>query len=134
MYSIVMVAAMTAAPATPDWCFKHGGCHGGCHGTYTSCCGGWGCGGGWGGWSHGCCGGWGCGGCCGGGGGCHGTVTVHGCCGGWGHPVAPYAGLAFSGCTGQTPYYTGCMGYGNYYTPVGPPAISYMARDPGSIG
>jgi uncharacterized protein (TIGR03000 family) len=129
MYSIVMVAAMTAAPATPDWCFTHGGCWGsnssGCCGGYggwscTGCCGGWG-----GGWGYGgCCGGWGC----------HGTVSVYscsGCSGGWGQPVGPYASLAFGGCHGG-PYYSGCSGYGpygpyasGYYVPAGPPVVGY---------
>lgn len=95
MYSIVMVAAMTAAPATPDFFFHNrggcSGCYGGCHGWSTGCTG---CCGGW--VSHGCCGGWSCGGCCGGWG-CHGFFTVRsGCCG---------------GCQG---YYTSCQGYSCY--------------------
>jgi uncharacterized protein (TIGR03000 family) len=135
MYSIVMVAAMTVAPATPDWGFKHGGCYGssccggygGCYGgsCYGGCSGsGWGCGGcggcGGGGWGHGFCGLFSCG--------CHGTANVYsGCCGG-GYPAAPYASLAFSGCCGgHGPYYTGCMGYGSYYTPVAPAGYGYAA-------
>ena len=134
MYSMVLVAAMTAAPATPEWGFKHGGCYGnggGCYGY--SCGGGWGgCGGCWGGggchgWGFGGCrGGWG--GCHGGGWGCHGAVSVYsGCNGGCygGHPVGPYAGLAFSGCHGAQPYYTGCGGYGSYVAPVGPVGVGY---------
>jgi len=128
MYSVVMVAAMTMAPATPDWGFKHGGCYG------SSCCGGYGYGGCCGGWGYGscygssCCGG-GWGGCNGGGFcglfscGCHGTASVYsGCCGG-GYPYAPYASLAFSGCCGGGPYYTGCMGYGSYYVPGAPVGV-----------
>lgn len=131
MYSIVMVAAMAAAPATPEWGLKHGGCYG-CYGG--GCYGG----GSFGGWSscHGCYGGGGWGGCWGGGGGwggggCHGFASVQGGCHGWGcngsgchgralHPVAPYAGLAFNGCGGgHGAYYTGCMGYGSYHTGMG---------------
>lgn len=141
MYSIVMVAAMTAAPATPDWGFKHGGCYGcyggGCYGGgWSSCHGCYGGGGCWGGggWGSGC---WGGGGWCG-----HGGVSVHsGCYGsGWGchgslHPVAPYAGLAFSGCHGQGAYYTGCMGYGSYYMSGSPtymvPTGGFAAPIPG---
>jgi uncharacterized protein (TIGR03000 family) len=123
MYSIVMIAAMTAAPATPDWCFKSGGCYGN-----TSCCGGgWGYGGCCGGMGYGgCCGGgWGFGGCCGGGWGCHGMASVHSGCYG-GYPAAPYASLAFSGCCGgHGSYYTGCMGYGAYTTPVAPAGYGY---------
>jgi len=131
MYSVVMVAAMTMAPATPDWGFHQGGCYG------SSCCGGYGYGGCCGGSAYGscygssCCGGWG--GCHGGGFcglfscGCHGTASVYsGCCGGGccgGYPVAPYASLAFSGCCGGGPYYTGCMGYGSYYAPGGPVGV-----------
>jgi uncharacterized protein (TIGR03000 family) len=87
MYSIVMVAAMTAAPETPDFfcCQKNYGCYGySCGG----CCGGYSCGGCCGGWSYGCC----CG-CSG----CHGYVTTYscyGCCGGC------YGSYAFNGCCG----------------------------------
>ena len=128
MYSVVLVVAMTAAPATPDWGMKHGSCYGnggGCYGGGWGCGGcygsGWGfggCGGGWGG-CHGA--GWGFGGCHGGGG-CHGVASVYsGCGGGFGHPVAPYGGLAFGGCCGgHQAYYTGCMGYGSYYAPAAP--------------
>jgi uncharacterized protein (TIGR03000 family) len=82
MYSIVMVAAMAAAPEAPNWCCKSysscSGCCGGCTGVYYSC--------------GGCCGGYSC---CGGYG-CHGVVTVYsGCCGG-----SCYGGWALSGCGG----------------------------------
>lgn len=99
MYSVVLMAALTAGVDTPS--FGHG-CHGGgwgghgCHGyggCYGSCYGGgWGCygsccGGGWG-----CYGGWGYGGCCGGGWGCYGGWgSCYGCYGGaWGVPGASY--------------------------------------------
>lgn len=144
MYSVVMVAAMTVAPATPDWGFKQGGCYGcnggGCWGSSCYGCSGGGC---WGSSCNGCSGGcWGSGchgggfcGFCGGGGfcglfshGCHGSTSCNGCygggCCGGGYPVAPYASLAFSGCSGAGPYYTGCMGYGSYYTPAGPYGVA----------
>lgn len=99
MYSIVMVAAMTAAPETPDFFFKKGGCHGcyggGCYGySCGGCCGGYSCGGCYGGgWGYGGCGGcWGCHGC-------HGFVTTHsgfGCGGCFGC----YGGHAMGGCCG----------------------------------
>ena len=38
MYSIVMVAAMTAAPETPDFFKKGGGCYGGCQGMAAGGC------------------------------------------------------------------------------------------------
>ena len=109
MYSIVMLAAMTAAPETPDFFFKNKG--GGCHGCY---------GGGGGGGCHGyaagggCYGnGWGHGGCRGGGfgGGCHGCFGGgHGLFGGHGFLGHKNGG---GGCCGgyAAPYYTGCGGY-----------------------
>jgi uncharacterized protein (TIGR03000 family) len=67
MYSMVLMAALTAGNATP---YCHGCC--GCWG------GGWGCCGCWGGWGYGC---WGCfGGCYGCFGGCYGC---YGCWGGY---------------------------------------------------
>lgn len=123
MYSIVMVAAMTAAPEAPDF-FKHkGGCYG-CYGCYGGSC--YGCFGG------GCFGG--CAGCFGGCAGCYG--------GGWcfcGFGKSASAGYAFvgsGGCYGAAaPYYASCCGYGipaasGFYTPLAqfvPPAISYAA-------
>lgn len=109
MYSIVMVAAMTAAPETPDFFFKKHGCNGcgGCYGySCGGCCGGYGCGG--------CCGGYSCGGCCGGGwgyggcsgcSGCHGFVTTHSCFFGHGGGCQGscygcYGGYAMGGCCG----------------------------------
>src|SRR5438876_933175 len=101
MYSIVMVAAMTAAPETPDFFCKKGGCYGG------GACYGYSCGGCYGGYScGGCCGGLGYGGGCGGCWGCDGYATTSscmGCCGGC------YGGYAFSGCCG-----------GGYAVPGGP--------------
>jgi uncharacterized protein (TIGR03000 family) len=128
MYSIVMMAAMTAAPETPDFFFnKGGGCHGcnggGCYGS------GWGYGG-----CHGS--GWGYGGCRGGGGGCHGAVASSGCygCNGGGHGFFgghgfcgglfgnKWGGGGCHGCYGGAPYYTGCGGYAVPVAPVGPAA------------
>lgn len=86
MYSIVMVAAMTASPEVPDFFFKNKGCHG-CYG----CCGGGCCGG----YSYGCCGG----GCCGGCWGCHGYTSV-GSCYGCGGCHGCYGGYALTGCCG----------------------------------
>jgi uncharacterized protein (TIGR03000 family) len=100
MYSVVLMAALTAGQSTPAWgCHGRGGCCG-CTGYISSCTGCWGsCHGGWGGchgWRHGChgCHGGYYGGCCGGcyggcyGGysyGCHGCYGgCYGCCGGWG--------------------------------------------------
>jgi uncharacterized protein (TIGR03000 family) len=85
MYSMVLMAALTAGTDVPDW-GRRWGCHG--------CWGGWG----WG--CHGCWGCWGCWGGCGGGwGGCYGCG---GCGGGyawggwggysaWGYAYAPVA-------------------------------------------
>jgi len=106
MYSIVMLAAMTAAPEAPDF-HKKGGGGGGCTGVYYSC------GGCSGGYSYGCggCTGayYGCGGCCGGwsrgGYGCHGAVTVYSSCYG-----------TCSGCYGGYAYGGGCCG--GYATPT----------------
>jgi uncharacterized protein (TIGR03000 family) len=85
MYSVVLMAALTAGSAAPD-CHRCGGCcgcYGGCWGgCYGGCWGG--CYGGcWGGCYGGCYGG--CGGCWGGGcGGCYGCwggYSSWGCCG-----------------------------------------------------
>jgi|SRR5262245_42560027 len=119
MYSIVMVAAMVAAPDTPDFFKKKGGCHGcsgGCYGGCSGCvgggagCFGGGCHGGWGG---GCHGGWG-GGCRGGwGGSCHGCVgymAAGSCCGGC------QGGLSLGGCiSSYGPPGTGC--FGQHFSP-----------------
>ena len=105
MYSLVLMAAMTASPATPA-----------CH---------WGKGGGWGGCSGGCYGGYG--GCYGGygggyGGGCYGyggyaPLGCYGCTGCWGY-----------GTFGLPSSYPGAFGYsdggysGSPYGPVHAPA------------
>jgi uncharacterized protein (TIGR03000 family) len=106
MYSIVMIAAMTAAPEAPDFFKNKGGCYG-CYGggCYGSSC-------------YGCYGS------------CYGSGA--GFCG----FAKGYGGHAFvgSGCYGAAPYYTSCCGYypsaSGYYTPTAqfvPPAISYAA-------
>lgn len=114
MYSIVMVAAMTAAPETPDFfCCKKSysgcyGCYGGCGGCYGYSCGG--CSGCWG---------YGCGGCSG----CHGYVTTYSCFG-------------CSGCYGGYAYGGGCGGYvvpatpGVYIAPAHPGGTTDPAKDP----
>jgi len=87
MYSMIMMMAMSTAPADVD--FGRRGCHGCCGGCWSSCYGC--CGGCYGGWSscHGCCGGYGgwssCSGCCGGYGGCYGGGCFGGGC--FGTPV-----------------------------------------------
>jgi uncharacterized protein (TIGR03000 family) len=92
MYSVVLLAAITAGSATPDccfggsWCGCYGGGYGygsyGCAGCYGGCYGGYGC---WGGYGcngcYGCYGG--CGGCYGGWG-CYGCSGCYGCYGGYG--------------------------------------------------
>jgi uncharacterized protein (TIGR03000 family) len=98
MYSVVLMAAMTTTPVTPDGLLHRGG--GGCCGQQASC----GCGGGHGGRhhkhrGHGCCGG---GNECGCTGGCGGCNSGCGCCGG---------GMAM-GC--------GCYGGGMMMAPMGP--------------
>ena len=77
MYEIVLMAAMTSAPATADHCGR-GGCHCYCSGYCGGYCSGW-CGG-YGGW----CGGWG-----GGYGGCSGMGYWGGCGGYQGEPLPP---------------------------------------------
>ncbi len=97
MYSMVLMAALTAGNATP-YCHCHGccGCWGGCYGCY-GCWGG--CGGCWGG-CYGCWGG--CMGCYGGCMGCYGGCM--GCYGGYagfGYGVATtYPGTVYGGGAG----------------------------------
>lgn len=115
MYSVVMLAAMTAAPETPDFFFKNKfrsqGCHGyscgGCYGGCTGCTG-YSCGG--------CFGG--CGGCWSSGHSCHGYASAYSSCSGYG-TVSCYGGYAFSGCTGCTGCVgsTCCGGFAGYYSP-----------------
>jgi uncharacterized protein (TIGR03000 family) len=143
MYSIVLVAAMTASPEVPQFnglfanCFTkhHSSCYGctGCYGSscYSSCygssCQGWGHS-----WAHksyssGC---WGCHGCTGYS--CHGIPTVSSCygCGGGslciGGCISTY-GPPGSSCYGQhhSPY-SSCYGYGSY-APFGffAPVVGY---------
>jgi uncharacterized protein (TIGR03000 family) len=123
MYSIVMVAAMTAAPETPDFFFKCGGCHG-CQGySCGGCCGGYSCGGCCGGYScGGCCGGYGCGGCWG----CHGFVTTHSCMGCSGC-YGCYGGYAMGGCCGG---YAVPAATGVYVAPPPPGGPSTPAMPP----
>jgi uncharacterized protein (TIGR03000 family) len=115
MYSIVMVAAMTAAPEAPDFFKKGGGCYGGCQGMAAGgCYGGGGCFGG----GHKLFGGHGFGGGC------------NGCFGG-GHKM--FGGHGFlghkngGGCCGgyAAPAYTGCGGYAvpGYAVPPSPPVV-----------
>ncbi len=90
MYSMVLMAALTAGNATP---YCHGCC--GCWGGGWGCCGCWGggYGGCWGGCYGGCYGGFGgCMGCYGGCMGCYGGCM--GCYGGWG---GGYAGVGYGG-------------------------------------
>ncbi|MCX7666593.1 MAG: TIGR03000 domain-containing protein [Gemmataceae bacterium] len=133
MYSVVMLAAMSAAPETPEFfglfgrCFCArtyvsygcGGCFGctGCWGYRTSC---FGCGGCWGTtviYSYGCTGCWGC----------------TGCTGCWGY--APSGCIGCTGCYG-TGYSVGCyggyvtgttVGYSNYTLGGTVPAYEYAA-------
>lgn len=140
MYSIVMLAAMTAAPETPEF----GGLFGHGHKQSYSCngCTGYAP-------SYGCCGGYAHttytsgGGCCGGGHGhgflglrtlFHGHKTGYGCCGGvytgccgGGYaahsiPTYYYQGGGCTGCTGYVPYASGFgdpYGVGGVAVPAG---------------
>src|SRR5262245_43165759 len=124
MYSIVMVAAMTAAPEAPQF-FFHGG--GGCNGCSGGGCHGWTSGG-----CHGS--GYGYGGCHGGcyGGGCHGGCNggghfmggFCGVCGGGGFLGFGHGGGCHGGgcCGGYVRCYTGCGGYALPPAPAGPGA------------
>ncbi|HTU20835.1 MAG TPA: TIGR03000 domain-containing protein [Gemmataceae bacterium] len=110
MYSVVLMAALTAGSAAPDchrcgccgycggcyggcWggCYGCGGCYGGCYGGFGGC---YGCGGCWGG-----CGG--CGGCYG----CWGGYSSWGCCG----CMGGYGGYGYGGIS-----YPGAIGGGMY--------------------
>ncbi|HEX4590468.1 MAG TPA: TIGR03000 domain-containing protein [Gemmataceae bacterium] len=111
MYSVVLMAAMTTTPVTPDF-RKHGG--GGCCGEVASC----GCAGGHGGKKHRHHGGGG--GCCG---------QMAGCC-----------GQSSCGCCGSAPVQAcGCCGGGGMMAPgmMGPgggshPAMPAPAPAPGT--
>jgi uncharacterized protein (TIGR03000 family) len=90
MYSIVMIAAMTAAPEVPDFFKKKGG---GCNGCY------------------GCAGGYG--GCYGGFGGCAGCMGSS-CQGGYGGGFCGFAKSSCHGCQGYASAYGTCHGYAPY--------------------
>ncbi len=130
MYSLILMAAMTAPADTPAWGHFNRGCDccgynnscSGCYGGYA-----YGCGGCYGGPAYGYSGCWGsCRGCWGG---CWGTggfrtyFACHGAGACWGYA---YAG----GCYGFAGCYGSCYGSFNYFTtwpmpaaaPVGPPA------------
>lgn len=93
MYSVVLMAALTAGSGTPDChrCGCGGGCYGGCWGGCYGC---------WGGCYGGCYGGFGgCMGCWGGGG-------CYGCWGGyasWGYGAPSYPGQVYPGDGMMTP-------------------------------
>jgi uncharacterized protein (TIGR03000 family) len=90
MYSMVLMAALTTGPTTPDcWLTRHG------------CCGGTA--------SYGCCGGYGYGGCHGGcwGGSCYGSYS-YGC---WGSYSYGCYGSPYGGCRGYSCVGSGCVGY-----------------------
>jgi uncharacterized protein (TIGR03000 family) len=104
MYTVVLMAALTAGSSTPAWGWGcHGGCGGGCHGglgLFRGCHGG----------SGGCWGGYG--GCSGGYGGCYGG---YGGCYGGGYTCYAGYGLACYGCYGRS----GCYGGGGCYNGYG---------------
>lgn len=112
MYSIVLLAAMSASPETPDFCCKKGG---GYSQAYAGCYGGWG-GQGWGYGGGGCCfcgkggyggGGYGYGG--GGGGCCLCNILSCFCCCGKGGYGGGYGG---GGCCILSCLHCGKAGYG----------------------
>src|SRR4051794_12617822 len=119
MYTVVLMAAMTAGEATPNW-HRGGGCHSAC---YSSCSCYAGCGGCGGGWFHGHHGGWGCCGC----GGHYGGTPFMGICAGSLWDGAPCygaygcmgGGYCGGGCYSSAGYapgwpgaYGSCYGYG----------------------
>ncbi len=112
MYSLVLMAALTAGVDAPSWGRGCCGCHGcwgccGCHG----CCGCYGC--------HGCCGCYGCYGCCG----CWGCCGCYGCCGCCGSYgcCGCYGCYGCYGCCGCYGCYGCCGGYAvpGYAVPAG---------------
>src|SRR5262249_37063747 len=105
MYSIVMIAAMTAAPETPDFFFKN---KGGCHGCY--------------GGSSGCYGG--CAGCYGGCAGCMGSS----CHGGYGGGFCGFHKSSCHGCQGYASAYGTCHGYAPYAGCCGGSGIGTSGR------
>lgn len=94
MYSVVLMMAMTGAPATPafggrrgcDGCWGGSACAGACHGRRDDCCG-----------RRGLLGRRGCNDCGGCSGDCHGRRRSKGCCGSY---VACSGGCAGVGCVG----------------------------------
>jgi uncharacterized protein (TIGR03000 family) len=126
MYSVVLMAALTAGTNTPAW-----GCHG-CWGGRLGCHGCWG--GGLSGWC----------GCHGSGGLCYGCYGGYGCYGWYNGCYGCYGGACYggygSGCYGSGWYFaascygTGCYGCaGPVYAPatVAPPAGAPGAAPPG---
>jgi uncharacterized protein (TIGR03000 family) len=106
MYSVVLMAALTAGTSTPSWGCNggFGGCHGfGCHGGFRGCHGGFGrgCYGGYGG-CYGCSGG----GCYGGYGGCYGGYGYASYGSGWYFGATCY-GAGCNGCHGMPAYAPG---------------------------
>jgi uncharacterized protein (TIGR03000 family) len=119
MYSVVLMAALTAGTSTPSWGWGCHGCHGGfggchgCHGFLSS----------WHGCHGGCHGGYGCSGSS-----CHGCYgSSYGCYGGGCHGSYGYGcyGSAYSGCSGSG--CTGCHGMATY----APAHVSPPAAPPG---
>ena len=105
MYSVVLMAALTAGTNTPSWGLGCGGCHG-CHGGLFSGC--HGCHGGLFSGGHGCHGGYGCYGSA-----CHGGYGGYGC---YGDGCSAYAGHGNAGCYGG-----GCSGCHGMPTHMAPP-------------
>src|SRR5580700_9371935 len=129
MYSVILMAAMTAPAETTSWghLFNRGDCCGcsgySCGGCYGGCCGGYAyypryscggcCGGCWGGcWGSSCCGG------CWGTGGFRTYFTCHGAGACWGYAYAG-VGYGFAGCYGS------CYGSVNYFSYGHPAAVAY---------
>src|SRR5579875_3592889 len=117
MYSMVLMAALTAGNAMPD-------CHGCC--GWGGCGWGWGCCGCYGGWGYGC---WGCfGGCMGCWGGCYGCWGGYASWGGYGLPT--YPGTVYPG--GAAPG-TAAPGAAPYGEPLAPPAEEKKGKDKGTM-
>lgn len=128
MYSVVLMAALTAGSASPESWFKchgYGGCYGGCYGSscHGGCCGGcygYSCHGGcWGGCCGGCYGNGCCGGCHGSSWGCWGS-SCYGCCGGCCGGYISYGSGCWGSCTGCS----GCYGGVIYTTPATPAPVT----------
>ncbi|HEV3083243.1 MAG TPA: TIGR03000 domain-containing protein [Gemmataceae bacterium] len=120
MYSVVLMAALTAGTNTPATCFGLFSCHG-CHGC-------WGCHGCYGSGCHGCYGGYGCYGCygCNGCRGSWGGYGGYGACYGCYGCYTSYAGYYGGGCYGG-----GCNGcWGNGGSPYAPRTPAYGPPPP----